>query len=180
MRSTRLMLIVGTNGTGKTTFCDEKLIQSALDNKRRVLIVNPDTVGWAQYKYIDVEKQPLNYTGVRKCIASPMYLDQYTNFRDGLLVFDDCRTFVRPALQNSLETLSIRRRQYGIDIAVVAHGLTLLPPAFLPYATDIFIFKTKDNIVRAKNKLLEYDKLLAAQQRINEHPDVHYYEWLKL
>ena len=77
--------------------------------------------------------------------------------------------------------LRIKRRQGEVDVYAVGHGFTDIPPVFFTFATDLFLFRTTDNIVRRKNVLKEYERTLEAQKRINREAtkNQHYYEWIK-
>ena len=88
-----------------------------------------------------------------------------------------CKTFIGDK-NTALEELLIARRQLELDIFYIAHGFTRVPPLFWPYYTDLILFKTKDNPSSRKNALLQYDEIIEAQRRINNHPNPHYYERL--
>jgi hypothetical protein len=73
---------------------------------------------------------------------------------------------------------NIARKQRGSDVVVAAHALTLEPRMFFSFASHFVMFKTQDNIVGRKDVINPewYENLSEMQRRINQHPDLHYYE----
>ena len=179
-RSTQMIIVLGYNGTGKTTFV-KKMIVSMLKNGRRVLVVTPDDI---EFSTIPMVHQRLThhlktYTGARRMI----YEDKGTleaiikYFDNGLLIFDDCRAYFTAALDKELHQLLIRRRQKMLDIVAVGHGFTEVPPKFFTFASKIVLFRTNDNIARRKDVLKDFDKMAYMQRKINQaaEKDPHIY-----
>jgi len=166
-RPTRLIIVIGTNGTGKTTILDQFIKVES----NRSLIVAPDDKDWLHIPLIyDITKETFQYTGIKRRIwENNLDLDYIVNnFENGLLVFDDCRSYFKSGnIDTALHRLMIRRRQAQIDIMVAAHGFSEIPPKFYTFATDIILFKTCDNIASRKNYIREYDKMLYAQTSVN-------------
>ena len=68
MRIAELNIIIGTNGTGKTT-----LLRSILQNsKQKILIVTPDDVEWRDYEAVELNKpEDFVFKGIRRHIFDP-------------------------------------------------------------------------------------------------------------
>lgn len=183
-RTPRQIVVIGTNGTGKTTLV-KKLVLAELKKKdSHILIVVPDDMEWPSVPFVHPKfpHRIENYVGARKIIYEEGILQIISDrFKNGLLVFDDCRAYFTASLDTELHTLLIRRRQKMIDIVAVGHGFTEIPPKFFTFATDLVLFRTIDNIDRRKNVLNNFDLMKAAQARINARAEKepHFYEVLK-
>ena len=172
MRTPKLTLIIGTNGTGKSTFV-EALKNNVLASNRRVLIVTPDFAEWQGLPEITTENEIYNFTEAAKIIYEDenTLLNIYNNYHNGLLVFDDYKAFGLAGKQAeiTLRRLCIRRRQKMLDMAFVAHGFTELVPYFIfTFSTDIVLFRTIDNISRVRHVLRDPYEVYKAQKKINK------------
>jgi len=173
------IIVVGTNGTGKTTFVT-KLID---DIGRRVLIVDPDGLEWQTVASITSDKVSKIKKGKRARIIAPTPEDlvQLINFSDGSLVLDDCRYYIRSRIAEPIRQVLVRRRQRAIDVFAVAHSLNEVPPVFWTFATHLILFKTTDNPERLKHNLPHFeDKIKTHLSRVNENKDHHYFEIVPL
>ena len=184
-RTPKQILIIGTNGTGKTTFLKKLVIEELKKKDSHVLIVVPDDMEWNTIPFVhpNYPNRIEKYVGARKIIYFPGLLEIIRDrFREGLLVFDDCRSYFTAALDQELHGILIRRRQQMIDICAVGHGFTEVPPKFFTFGTHIALFRTIDNIERRKNVIQNFEAMKEAQQRINAKSanDPHYYEILKM
>ncbi len=181
-RRTKLILIIGFNGTGKSTFV-QKLIDSYLSQNKRSLICTPHDVEWLQYDDIKDNKDIVNFTDVKKkFIFDDTDLDNVIEyFRRGLLVFDDCRAYLPDHTTQSIKKLMISRRQRMIDIVAVAHGFTDVPPKFFTYASEIVLFNTNDNISSRKGVLKNFQFMEKQKAEIDKIAETkpHYYRILK-
>jgi|TARA_Y100000114_G_scaffold21423_1_gene17210 Cdc6-like AAA superfamily ATPase len=148
-RQSLFFIIVGTNGTGKTTLLNNILTET---NRDKVLVVEPEGLEWQHYKEINYD-QIISFTkGKAKVInPSPEEIEQLMDFNNGTLVLDDCRYYANKRLQTAIRKILIRRRQNAVDIFAVAHGLSEVPPDFLTFCTHIIMFKTNDWLQRLRN-----------------------------
>ena len=99
---------------------------------------------------------------------------------DMIIVFDDFKAFfiTKQVELNAIRSLAIRRRQRMLDLFIVAHGFTEIVPSYLfTFASKIILFRTLDNLARIKNRLVDYDRILEAQKRVNSK-DEHHFEIL--
>jgi hypothetical protein len=192
MRKTKLVVMLGFNGTGKTTLLKE-VVSTCVNAGQKALIVVPDSIEWSEYDLIDIS-EPLEFKGARRVIFEPsFYRGRFCikkgtlpcisdNYNDGLLIFDDCRSYVGFSTEMDLRGLLIRRRQKMLDVFAVAHGFTEVPPAFFTYASEFILFQTKDNISRRAKFIQEFYLLEKAQAIINKEAEKnpYYYEIIKV
>lgn len=173
-RRTNLILIMGYNGSGKSTLV-QKFIDEELKKKSRALIVTPDDCEFLQYEL----KQKIDTkANIQRHIFCSSTFEQLKNFRNGLIVFDDCRSYLKAQTDEDIHNLLIRRRQYMIDIIVVGHGFTEIPPKFFTFASHIILFNTVDNVAARKQVLKDYEEIKQLQAKVNEKAKTnpHYFK----
>lgn len=180
-RAPRQIVIIGTNGTGKSTLAKKLIANELKKNDSHVLIVVPDDMEYNNIPYVHPKftHRIASYVGARKVIYGAGLLENIgANFRNGMVHFEDCRAYFTASLDGALHSLLIRRRQKMLDIMVVGHGFTEIPPKFFTFATTFILFKTIDNIARRRDCIQNFDVMAAAQQRVNQRAKTnpHYYE----
>lgn len=189
-RQTKRLIIIGTNGTGKTTF-SRKLAETEINNGGKVLILTPDFSEWTDVDEVfDIKK--INNIGKiiyepgfdRKGIHTPGTIERVWNeFHDGLLIADDFKAFGIDTNSNEgdfLRKLWIRSRQKMIDLAFAAHGFDQVVPTFIfAHCSDIVLYRTTDSIT--SNKIKDIDKMKQKQAEINKkaESDAHYHLIIK-
>jgi ABC-type Mn2+/Zn2+ transport system ATPase subunit len=167
-RPAKCTVIIGGNGTGKTTLLHEIIkIQG-----EKTLVVTPDDVEWRDYDEVDLTTaSDFLFDGIRRHIFNPDKkkgtLDVLHYFKKGVIVFDDCKAYLKAATDDRVRQLLIRRRQRMVDVFIVAHGFNEVPPVFFTFATDIILFRTSDNIVRRKDCLKDFDRMVKLQNEVN-------------
>lgn len=166
-RKTELNLVVGINGTGKTTWIEKNVVSGS----QKCLIVTPDPAEWKQIPEVKFEDiRTLN--GVGKII----YSNEKTlkkikeSFFGGALILDDAMSYLDEQTPDVLQYLYIRRRQFGIDLYIVAHGLRQLPPKAFTFASWLILFNSVENFQVRKKELIpeNYDKIIKAQEEISK------------
>tara|TARA_R100000742_G_C4247338_1_gene66056 strand:+ start:265 stop:819 length:555 start_codon:yes stop_codon:yes gene_type:complete len=178
-RQSLFFIIVGTNGTGKTTLLNKLIEQKG----GKSLIIDPDGMEWGHVKEIAPEQCGEITDGQGKILAPiPEDLEHLINFQNGSLVFDDCRFYLQTRMEQSIRRILIRRRQNSVDIFAVAHGLTEVPASFYTFATHLICFKTNDSLTRLRNSTdkEKIKRLRIAIDQINKHPDHHHYKVFNL
>lgn len=180
-REAELAIVLGTNGTGKTTLL-KKFVVNALKSGERVLIVTPDYVEWLTIQEVHpkLSHHIASYKGAKRII----YKDDTTldniieHFNNGLLIYDDCRSYFHSNIGEKIRQQFIRRRQHKLDIFFVGHGFTEVPPIVFTYANTIYLFKTRDNITRRKKEIQDYDLMLRMQLKVNQRAEKepHYFQ----
>jgi hypothetical protein len=182
-------IILGTNGTGKTTFLKKLILNEMKKNDNHILILTPDDAEFLEVPEVHAAfpERIQRYSGARKMIttldeaeANLKIVREY--FRKGTLIFDDCRSYFKASTLSVLETIMVRRRQMMIDVIAVGHGPSKIPPAFFSYMTHIVLFKTNDPIKSRKDRLDDIARWEIIQARVNEKAitDPHYYEIHKI
>jgi len=167
-RKTKLIIIIGAPGTGKTT-TTEKFLKA---EKNRTLVVTPDDKDWLHIPNIyKLELNDWTFTGARRRIwANNNDLDLISdNFENGLIIFDDCRSYFKANLDETLHKFLIRRRQNQRDIIVAAHGFSEVPPKFFTFCTEIVLFNTQDNINARRDVLRNFDFVKKIQENVNKN-----------
>ncbi len=179
-RAAKLTIIIGTNGTGKTTLLHELITRS----QQRALIVTPDATEWLQYPENQLlTPDDFNFTGIERHIFNP-YNDSLTRidyFTNGILTFDDCRSYLQANTHSIIHNILIRRRQRRIDVFAAGHGFNEIPPVFFTFCSDIFLFRTTDNINRRKDCLKDFDRMRTAQIEVNKQAinQPHFFKHIK-
>lgn len=158
-RATQLISITGTNGTGKSTVIKE-LVNTAVKNGDRALIVTPDEVEWPSVPLVHqrLSHHIQNYVGARKIVA---YDDDFIEkvdliikyFRQGVLVFDDMMAYNKHSTHPLLKRLMVRRRHMEVDIIAVGHSFTEIPPRFYSFISDFILFRSSNDVMKRQDFL---------------------------
>lgn len=178
IRPAKMIVFLGTNGTGKTTQL-KKFVIEALKRKEKALIVTPHDQEWTQIELVhpDYPHHIQNYVGARRMIFEEKNtlenIEKY--FSTGLLIFDDCRAYLDASTNKLIHKLLISRRQKMIDIFAVGHGFTEIPPKFFTFATELVLFKTLDNIYSRKNVLRNFEEMVELQEFVNKQAEKNPY-----
>lgn len=177
-RQSVFVIIAGTNGTGKTTYL-KKISGLSSGSKKRTLIIDPDGYEWQNVATINPDQAGMIKEGKAARIVDPLPEDIVTisesGFRNGNLILDDCKFYVRQQIDLAIRKILIRRRQRMLDVFAVTHSLNDVPPSFWTYCTHIVLFKTKDNPERAKRNIPKYGEIKPHIDQVNNHSDHHYF-----
>jgi len=145
-----LYIILGTNGTGKTTFVEKLCKANWNKNKQRTLVIDDDgsTPQWRHYEKVDVanREQMASFTGIK--VAHFIDHEEDTikylleNYRDGMIVLDDCSNYAMPWFDKYMNKVLNKRRHYLWDIVAVAHGFDEVPHRFWNKYSKLLLFAT--------------------------------------
>lgn len=187
-RAAKCTIVLGFNGTGKTTYLRNTLNALWLaahkaGGRLKILVVTPDDAEWTQYpENLLYSPDDFVFDGIQRHIwddqRTPALLEY---FKNGIIVFDDCRCYFKDNLDPRITELLIRRRQRAVDVFAVGHGFTTVPPKFFTYYSDAVLFKTVDNIDRRKDCITNFDYFKRKQAEVNERSkrDAHYHIRIK-
>jgi hypothetical protein len=164
-RKTELTLIAGVNGTGKTTFISNEVLSVG----KKGLIVTPDSAEWRQLSLIGKEQLRTFNGQARMIYEGPETLETIkNNYSGGALILDDAMSYLDKQTPKTLQYLYIRRRQFGIDLYLVAQGLTEIPPKCFTFVSYLILFNTVENFTSRKKYIYPelYNRIIDAQKRI--------------
>ncbi len=166
-RKTQLNLVVGINGTGKTTWLRRQVVERG----RKTLVLTPDTAEWRQLPTVRSGEEVRQMAGAARIIYDgPHTLELIRDsYYGGALVLDDAMAYLTEQTPQVMQYLYIRRRQYGIDLYIVAHGLRQLPPKCFTFGSFLILFATTENFSSRKRDLDGeiFDRIVAAQRTLN-------------
>jgi hypothetical protein len=157
-RQAQTDIFVGINGTGKTSLL-KKIISDMNNHGHRILIVTPDAIEWRDIPSISyrLKHHIRTYKGIRRIVYYDDCLaDVQKYFTNGVLVLDDARDYIKAQTDDVMRWLKLRRRQAGIDLFAVFHGLSQVPPEFFTFTSHLWLFYTTDNLKRRSDCLEEH------------------------
>jgi len=171
---TRMTLFVGTNGTGKSTVARQVLTSLTLP---RSLVVTRHLSEWADFPHNELRTaEDLRFMGINYHVPAnaETTLKRLQYFRNGGLLFDDARKYLKAKTEEDLNDLYISRRQYGIHIFFVAHNFKQVPVQAFGFATDFILFKTNAAIDNERlSQLNDPEKFLAAKARVDKKAETN-------
>lgn len=185
-RTAKMIMLIGANGTGKTTLLKHIVAMSG----QRALIITLDDTEWNEKDEYGNDLYPINelatrddyvFTGIQRHIFGPRTLQAISAFKKGIIVFDDCRTYLDDHTDEQIHKLMIRRRQREVDFMASTHSFDEMPRRFFAFTSDIFLFQTKGNIDIRRGVIQNIDSMKAIQARVNSiaRTNKHYYEHIK-
>lgn len=170
-RKSQLNLVVGINGTGKTTF----LRTEVLPRFGKALVLTPDDMEWRQLPTLDhsrLAQEVYSLTGQARVIyKGPDTLETVIKYYSGgVLVLDDAMAYLGFQTSETMRYLYIRRRQRGVDIYLVAHGLRQVPVQAFTFGSYLILFASTENFSARKRDLQPdtYERIEKAQQELAE------------
>ncbi len=149
-------IIVGGVGAGKTTFLHKEIVEPMLKSGHRALIVTEQRDDWTEYPLLQSYEEMKDFTGVRKMYFAEGRLEKIKEYYlNGLLVFDDARTYIQAQSTQFMQWLMISRRHEGIDLVSVFHGLDQVPPIYFKYSSRLVLFHSTGEINKRKSEIAE-------------------------
>jgi hypothetical protein len=169
-RKTYFNLVIGINGTGKSSFLRNEILKSSA----KAIVVHLNTGN--TWNYLPRVKNIRTHTGHGQLIFDEKILDDIkNNFFGGTIIFDDYRNYFMKGtptrrVQKFWNYCEISHRHYGIDIYLVAHGLRQIQVDAFSFVTWLFLFDSTENFYSRKNDLLpeDFEKIIQAQKDIKK------------
>lgn len=166
-------IFIGRNGTGKS-YLAHKILKSV---KRRAIVVTASGAPkiWRQYPEIDVtEPGALDFkSGIRQVFfyrhEKKTFEYLHTKFRDGIIIFDDCRAYLTKDLHNDmhLKGMLIEFRHYMQDLWFIVHAPSEVPKAAWPFTAAVFVGPTGVLFDKSRVPLDNVDEMINAQKKVN-------------
>lgn len=139
-------LVIGRNGSGKTTFISSEIKRLKLP----YVVIAPDALESGRWPGC------LALVPFEKGIFAKIWNFSLKNAdKKKLIVFDDARTMLSSRDEGLLKLLR-RRRQLNIGFFLVFHSLSETPPSIYTFVTHFTTFKTLDNPLKFRGKVPDY------------------------
>lgn len=165
-RKAQLNLVAGVNGTGKTTF----LLSNVVQRSRKALVLTPDDMEWQQLPLVATPADIYNLQQPSRIVYTDGILDTIARYHfGGPLILDDAMAYLDHQTPNTMRYIYIRRRQRGVDIYLVTHGLRQIPPQAFSFASYLILFATTENFSARRRELQPdiFDTIMRAQEEVN-------------
>jgi len=178
-RDAQITIIIGRNGTGKSTFCEQIIKQI----KQRAIVVtyNGQPKIWRPYKEVDVRntKKMAFAKGIRQVVAgryevsakkNEVFKHIYRHFRGGLIIFDDCRGYIDANIDRDryFRQMLLDFRHRMLDLFFVVHSPSDVPPRVWGFASTCFVGATDALVNKSQIKTHSADRIIEAQEAVND------------
>jgi len=173
-RLSQQIILIGTNGTGKTSIATEIMNRTAA-NGRPVFIVHAEkeekydpvpfvsiknrqdaakckrgifAIRPTDHEFHRVIKKKYEHSDKVKEEEVPTNVFTYIeeNVHNALIVFDDVRNYSGNQVQGFFKKMLVNRRQNRQDFLFMYHGTSDTPPGLWANATDFILLNTNDDI----------------------------------
>lgn len=171
-KDSKVYMYLAANRTGKTTAIKKQI---KLDKHVRKLIItdsrNPD---WDRVKLIDLQDPKLGtYKGTRQAHFMEHEKESFNlihqNFRDGLLIFDDAKDYIMPALSqngNFKKILTSFTHTMKSDLIFVFHSPDQAMKRIYDH-TDVIFIGNCGIIADKKMRLEKINLIIETQRKVN-------------
>ena len=184
-RQPTFLILIGTNGTGKTTWLKNNLLP--INQKNFVVPANEmDSTAW-DIPFLTSEEFKNGFTGSRLILPDPAIVlkaIQNPKIKGGGLIIDDYRNFLQTnaAIPAIWRKLFSDRRHKMLDIAICGHDPAAINAGLFSFNPILVLFKTTRPFARnISDKVMNYDQLLKTQNRVNKKAmtNPHYFEFFQ-
>lgn len=173
-RDAKITLIVGKNGTGKSTFA-KNLVEKVADRAVVVSYVGASSC-WTSFPWIDLrDKEQMNtFKGVYHC-AYAQYEEKtleylFKNLKRSWLIFDDCRDYLDARIDKDIyfRRILTHFRHHMLDPVFIAHAPPEIPRRVWAYNYTLWIGATDMKFDKSQIGSFSADKILSAQEQVNK------------
>lgn len=186
-RVNRVILIVGTRGTGKTDFT-KSLVHG---HKKKVLVVDTfDNPPWRNFKTWDhpeweAESIPVipmyslkdwhGKTGrvfgadtsrIMKLITTGIY--------NSLIVFEDATKYIGSRLSDDVRMFVLDSKQKNLDLVFIFHSLMDVPRDLTRVSDYLVLFKTNELLDTTIKSKYPNQQIWRAFEKVNKHKDRYF------
>jgi ABC-type Mn2+/Zn2+ transport system ATPase subunit len=151
--------IIGTTGTGKTTFVKDRL-KNANKNSIYLYDVNNEYTEFYDYPFVSMD----------------LFLEKAIKLKNAVIVFEEATIFFSNKSSNKeITELLVRKRHTKNTIFLIFHSLRSVPRNITDLVNHLIIFKTTDSEQVVKNKFSD-DRITDVFNRVKDHKDKHFFE----
>lgn len=171
-------IMVGRKGTGKSTKL--AVIAAKYPASKKVLIIDVNgSPAYNNFERIEISKLKHLKSGKVKLLGTPSDSDLEfiaENFRDGLVIFEDCTKYIESSPSRAIKTFLVDHRMYRCDLIFTFHSLKRIPPFFFEMTSYITLCKTQEQIEGARNKNIipNYENVIKAWNKVQTNPNPYY------
>lgn len=158
LRINSIFLVVGDRGAGKTDFLKDHLDNSP--HIKKVILDTFDNPVWRTMKtwrnpefinrpipIMNVEDMQRHKNGLYRCFVTDdatlqKALEIYC--MNSLVIIEDASRYFEPVLTKSQRSYLLNSKQKNVDLIIVFHFLTDIPPRLVKMANYITLFKTNE------------------------------------
>lgn len=192
--SEKIILIVGTRDTGKTSFAKEMILGPGSLFPRQLVIDELNSTVWRNMKTwnrpelvetkiprIFPEQLPYWKSGLYR-----MYGDDtqellnvtIKNVFNTWVVLEDASRYFSSKLTTSEKRIVLNTKQNACTLTAIFHTIADVPPKLASYADYLVFFKTREKA--ADTDKFTHPEFTDMFKRVSAHKDKHYFEILKL
>ncbi|MCS6954903.1 MAG: ATP-binding protein [Candidatus Calescibacterium sp.] len=185
-------VIVGINGSGKTTYAI-KILKNVKTNYKRILIINcsgdkqwynvakPISINdiplFEGIRQMDLSKSYMNITGKKNRIKFLTLLFKFIRkCVNSLVIIDDVRIISNSIITEDLKYICVSHRQRNQDIILCYHSFKDIQNDIMPHIKHITSFKTND----AKLKRSKFNNQDIINKFIKASNTLKPYEYISL
>jgi ABC-type oligopeptide transport system ATPase subunit len=178
-RDAQITIILGRNGTGKSTFC-QKIIDR-MNTRALAVTYNGMPKIWRPYPEINIKnaKAMAFKKGIRQVIAgryeqsankNDVFQYIYTNYKGGSIIWDDCRGYINSSVDSNkyFRQLLLDFRHRMLDQFFVVHSPSDVPPRLWGFASTAWIGATDALVNKSQVKTHSAERIISVQHQVNE------------
>lgn len=179
-RLNKIILVVGRRGSGKTTFA-KKLASS--QNKKILVVDTFDHPSYVDYKLLTTDKLAYWQKGAYRVFDKDpltMLLTINTVVRNAFLILEDAAKYLSGNTPKEIKNILIDSRNRNLDIILMFHNLSDIPPYIAKMCNDIVLFRTNDNMDKTQAKFFNFHELQKLHTEIKANKSPHYYKIISI